>query len=149
MKKKGLQNTLKGHFSQVNSVNWNSTDSLIASCSNAGEIIIHDVPTQLQIANFSLNAKTPGFKCLKFSPLRKSYLISGSNDGSVTVWDVTLRDQVANYNSQHQSKVTALACSLFNENLFCSSGIDQKVNFYDIGTKSYNPDLFLRIVKTL
>lgn len=73
-------------------MNWNSTDILIASYSNTGEIIIHDVATQLQIANLSLNSKTPGFKSLKFSPLRKSHLISGSNDGSVTVWDVTLRE---------------------------------------------------------
>lgn len=65
---------------------------MIASCSNSGDIVVHDVIAQVQIANFSLNSKTPGFKSLKFSPLKKSYLVSGANDGSLTVWDVLLRD---------------------------------------------------------
>ena len=29
----------------VNSLSWNTLDSLIASCSNAGEVIVHDSAT--------------------------------------------------------------------------------------------------------
>jgi WD40 repeat protein len=74
---------------------------------------------------------------VKFSPLRKNHLLSGSNDGSITVWDVSTRDSIANFPCSHQSKVTALASSVYNENLICSSGIDQKVIFYDIAKKGF------------
>lgn len=82
----------------MNSVHWNTLDSLVASASNVGDIILHDVASQINVGNFTLSgSKTPGFKVLKFMPLHRNYLASGANDGSVTVWDVISRESTANF----------------------------------------------------
>ena len=68
----------------------------MASASNVGDLIIHDVATQIPIATLNLpGSKTPGFKCVKF--LQGTTLFSGANDGSVTVWDVNTRDTICNF----------------------------------------------------
>ncbi|CAK87730.1 unnamed protein product (macronuclear) [Paramecium tetraurelia] len=131
LKKKTIQSHLKGHYSQINSLHWNSADTLIASASNVGDILVHDVSTQIAVSTFNLKgSKTPGFKAVKF--MSKNLLCSGSNDGSVTIFDLNKNEYQCNFSSQHTSKVTGLS---FTQSLVCSVGTDQKCYLYSIVDK--------------
>ncbi|CAD8093613.1 unnamed protein product [Paramecium primaurelia] len=131
LKKKTIQSHLKGHYSQINSLHWNSADTLIASASNVGDILVHDVNTQIAVSTFNLKgSKTPGFKAVKF--MSKNLLCSGSNDGSVTIFDLNKNEYHCNFSSQHTSKVTGLSVT---QSLVCSVGTDQKCYLYSIVDK--------------
>ncbi|CAD8084333.1 unnamed protein product [Paramecium sonneborni] len=131
LKKKTIQSQLKGHYSQINSLHWNSSDTLIASASNVGDILVHDVSTQIAVSTFNLKgSKTPGFKAVKF--MSKNLLCSGSNDGSVTIFDLNENEFLCNFSQQHTSKVTGLS---FTQSLVCSVGTDQKCYLYSIVDK--------------
>ncbi|CAD8117089.1 unnamed protein product [Paramecium sonneborni] len=131
LKKKTIQSQLKGHYSQINSLHWNSSDNLIASASNVGDILVHDVSTQIAVSTFNLKgSKTPGFKAVKF--MSKNLLCSGSNDGSVTIFDLNKNEYQCNFSQQHTSKVTGLSVT---QSLVCSVGTDQKCYLYSIVDK--------------
>ncbi|CAK68049.1 unnamed protein product (macronuclear) [Paramecium tetraurelia] len=131
LKKKTIQSHLKGHYSQINSLHWNSANTLIASASNVGDILVHDVSTQIAVSTFNLKgSKTPGFKAVKF--MSKNLLCSGSNDGSVTIFDLNKNEYHCNFSSQHTSKVTGLSVT---QSLVCSVGTDQKCHLYSIVDK--------------
>ena len=49
MKSKRVLQSLKGHYSQVNSVQFNASDTLVASVSNTGMLLIHEVNNPIPI----------------------------------------------------------------------------------------------------
>ena len=52
LKSRKLGTSFKSHYSQITSVNWNLGDTIIASSSLVGTIILHDVISGNKIANF-------------------------------------------------------------------------------------------------
>jgi WD40 repeat protein len=57
---------------------------------------------------------------------------AASENGSVYVWDTNARSIVSQFPTLHSSPVTGLAFSPVNEALLCSTGLDQRIHFFDI-----------------
>ena len=136
LKKRALGNSIKSHFGVITSTAWNHDDSVIASSSLVGDVVLHNVITGITVSNFN-QKNSQGIKMIKFSPFKKSSLAVAANDGSVTIWDVNARAQSVSYPSAHSARVSSLAFSTFNDILLCSAGLDKNINFYDIFQKKY------------
>lgn len=119
---------------------WNTVDSQLASGSSSGEIVLHSLVTGVSIANFKQKNST-GIKLLAFSPFKKQMLASCTENGSVYVWDCNTRNVCTSFQYCHHSPVTGLAFGPGNPALMCTTGLDQRVQFYDINEK--------RVIKTL
>jgi len=140
LKKRTLLSSHKYHFGSITSVHWNLDDSLIASSSLTGDIVLHNVKHETQTANFNQKG-SQGIKMIKFSPFMANCIASAGMDGSVFVWDINTRQPSATFLNNHSSRVNAVSFSSHNPVLMCSAGLDQTVNFYDIRDR--------KVVKTL
>ena len=122
------------HTEAVTCVAWNAIDSQLASSSMSGEIILHSLLTGVSVANFKYRG-SGGIKKIAYSPFKRHYLGAASENGSVYVWDCNSRSSVCNFATTHNSPVTGLAFSAVNHMLLCTSGLDQKIQFFDIHEK--------------
>lgn len=140
LRKKEVSASFNHHTDSVSCVTWNYTDQQIASSSLSGEIIIHSLLTKVAVANFKQRGSA-GIKVIQFSPFKKQVLGVGSENGSVYIWDTNSRSVISSFLSSHNSPVTGLAFSAVNDMLMCTSGLDQRINFYDTQDK--------KLVKTI
>ncbi len=74
--------------------------------------------------------------CIKFSPFYTNYLGCGFENGSIKIFDLH-DNSVLNEFKVHEADCTGLTFSNINKLLFCSSGMDGKINFFDIQAKKY------------
>jgi WD40 repeat protein len=140
LRKKEVTASFKHHTDSVSCVTWNYTDQQIVSSSISGEIMVHSLLTKVSVGNLKLKGSA-GIKVVQFSPFKKNFLGAGSENGSVYIWDINLRSVACSFPSFHNSPVTGLAFSAINHMLMCTSGLDQRINFYDTHEK--------KIVKTI
>ena len=140
LRKKEVTASFKHHTDSVSCVTWNYTDQQIVSSSMSGEIMVHSLLTKVSVCNLKLKGSA-GIKVVQFSPFKKNFLGAGSENGSVYIWDLNLRSVACSFPSFHNSPVTGLAFSAINHMLMCTSGLDQRINFYDTHEK--------KIVKTI
>lgn len=140
LRKKEVLTSFNHHTDSVSCVAWNYTDQQIASSSLSGEIVLHSLLTKVAVSNFKQRGSA-GIKVIQFSPFKKQTLGSGSENGSVYIWDCTSRSVVCSFPNFHNSPVTGLAFSSVNHMLMCTSGLDQRIQFYDTQDK--------KLVKTI
>lgn len=140
LRKKEVTASFNYHTDSVSCVTWNYTDQQIVSSSMSGEIMVHSLLTKVSVGNLKQRGSA-GIKVIQFSPFKKNMLGAGSENGSVYIWDINTRFVACAFPSFHNSPVTGLSFSAINHMLMCTSGLDQRINFYDTQEK--------KIVKTI
>lgn len=135
-----MHSKYKAHYGAISSVDWHSNDTILASSSIVGDIILHNISNGVTIADFKQKATT-GIKMIKFSPLVKEYLGAASNDGTVSIWDINKRCESSVYTMAHSSGVNSICFSPQNQVLLCSVSLDQNINFYDIKQKKFQKSM--------
>lgn len=139
MRRKELSQSLRAHNGPVTSVVWSSGDAFLASGSTSGDIVLHSQTTGVEVSRLRKDGQ--GIKCVQYSALQDHVLASCNEAGSVVVWDTTRRVVDVHFPNAHNSPATGLAFSPVNKLLLCSSGLDQRLLFYDIQEK--------KLIKTL
>jgi len=71
---------------------------------------------------------------LKFSPFYGNYVGCAYDDGAVKVFDVGENSLLHEFGN-HEASCSAIAFSPINKLLFCSAGLDGKINFFDVQAK--------------
>eukprot|EP01017_Pseudomicrothorax_dubius_P024493 TRINITY_DN2602_c0_g1_i2.p1 TRINITY_DN2602_c0_g1~~TRINITY_DN2602_c0_g1_i2.p1 ORF type:complete len:371 (+),score=30.17 TRINITY_DN2602_c0_g1_i2:159-1271(+) len=140
LKRRALSNSFKSHLAGITSVAWNGNDTILASSSLSGDIILHNVSSGIPIANFT-QKNSQGVRMVRYATQRKNVLASAGNDGTVQLWDITARSTIVSFTGAHSSRVSAIAFSPFKDVLLSSASLDQKVHFFDISER--------KVVKTL
>ena len=139
MRRKELSQSLRTHSGPVTSVVWSSKDTFLCSGSTSGEIVLHSQTSGVEVAR--LRKDSQGIKVIQYSALQDHILAACNEAGSILVWDTTRRAVDAFFPNAHNSPSTGLAFSPVNNLLLCSSGLDQRLLFYDIREK--------KVIKTL
>jgi len=71
---------------------------------------------------------------VKFSPFYAEYMSCALDSGAVRVFDVAENSLLYEFGN-HDVSCTAIAFSPINKLLFCSAGLDGKINFFDLQAK--------------
>lgn len=127
-----LKKSYTDHKAAVTAVQFNWNDSVIASGSESGEIILFNVVTGLGSAPLAGAQRLQAVRQLQYSHFRKSLLASASDDGTVALWDASARRPLLSFQAQHRAPATALAFSPINEMLLTSVGLDKRIVCYDV-----------------
>ncbi|KAK3585866.1 hypothetical protein CHS0354_038398 [Potamilus streckersoni] len=129
-----LKKTYKDHKGPVTCAqfNWNST--VIASGSETGEIILHNVVTG-QGTSPLIASRIQAVRQLQYCKLKKSLLGAVSDDGSLNLWDSNTRQMIHGFSDSHRAPATGLVFSPINDILLMSIGLDKRIVCYDLQAK--------------
>ncbi|KAK1887962.1 Protein NEDD1 [Dissostichus eleginoides] len=134
LKSKRLHRSLRDHKEEVTCVSFNSNDSLVASGSSSGDLVLHSLTTNLSSKAFGHGSNQP-IHALRLSPLRRSLLGSVSDSGSVVLWDSNTQKELHAFDGAHKAPGSGLAFSPTSELLVVSVGLDKKIVCYDTASK--------------
>ncbi|XP_065274161.1 protein NEDD1 [Emys orbicularis] len=134
LKSRRLHRCLKDHKDEVTCVTFNWNDCYIASGSMSGEIILHNVTTNLSSTPFGHGSSQP-IRHLKYSSFKKSLLGSVSDSGTVTLWDVNSQNPYHNFENAHKAPASEICFSPVNELLLVTIGLDKRIILYDTSSK--------------
>ncbi|KAJ1162230.1 hypothetical protein NDU88_002698 [Pleurodeles waltl] len=123
------------HKGAVTCVKFNGSGRCIASGSTSGEIIIHEVATNLFSTPFGNGWKQP-IRRLNFSLRKKELLACISDIATVNLWDVCKQKCYHMFNAEHTSPATEICACPLNDWLLVSVGLDQKLILYDAAEKN-------------
>ncbi|KAM5169989.1 protein NEDD1 [Mantella aurantiaca] len=134
VKSKRLHRSLKDHKDEVTCVTFNNNDSYIASGSMSGEIILHNVTTNLSSTPFGHGSSQP-IRHLKYSFVKKYLLGAVSDTGSVTLWDTHSQNPYHMFESIHKAPASGICFSPVNDLLLVTVGLDKRIICYDVSSK--------------
>ncbi|XP_044133208.1 protein NEDD1 isoform X2 [Bufo gargarizans] len=134
LKSKRLHRSLKDHKDEITSVTFNGNDSYIASGSMSGEIVLHNVTTNLSSAPFGHGSNQP-IRHLKYSYIKKFLLGAASDSGSVMLWDAHSQNPVHMFDSAHKAPASGISFSPVNDLLLVTIGLDKRIICYDVSRK--------------
>ncbi|XP_073476365.1 protein NEDD1 [Aquarana catesbeiana] len=134
LKSKRLHRTLKDHKDEVTCVTFNSNDSYIASGSMSGEIILHNVTTNLSSTPFGHGSSQP-IRHLKYSYVKKFLLGAVSDTGCVTLWDAHSQNPYHMFEGAHKAPASGICFSPVNDLLLVTIGLDKRIICYDVSSK--------------
>ncbi|KAM4749556.1 protein NEDD1 [Rhinophrynus dorsalis] len=134
LKSKRLHRSLKDHKDEVTCVTFNGNDCYVASGSMSGEIILHNVTTNLSSTPFGHGSSQP-IRHLKYSYVKKSLLGTVSDSGSVTLWDVNSQNPYHVFESAHKAPASGICFSPVNDLLLVTIGLDKRIICYDVSSK--------------
>ncbi|XP_042119159.2 protein NEDD1 isoform X2 [Peromyscus maniculatus bairdii] len=140
LKSKRVHRSFKDHKDEVTCVAYNWNDCYIASGSLSGEIILHNVTTNISSTPFGHGSSQP-VRHMRYSLFRKSLLGSVSDNGVVTLWDVNSQSSYHSFDTTHKAPASGICFSPVNELLFVTIGLDKRIILYDTSSK--------KLVKTL
>ncbi|KAK4882833.1 hypothetical protein RN001_006152 [Aquatica leii] len=128
------QRTVKKRFprapSSIFSFKWNCKDSHIAAACINGDIILYN-NISLNISSSYKIPQTKTVSAINFHNCRRNLLCAGSEEGIVAVWDINTNHVLYNLKA-HQATVTDLTFSPIRSDVLVSSGLDRRLQFYDI-----------------
>ncbi|XP_068132997.1 protein NEDD1 isoform X2 [Hyperolius riggenbachi] len=134
LKSKRLHRSLKDHKDEVTCVTFNNNDSYIASGSMSGEIILHNVTTNLSSTPFGHGSSQP-IRHLKYSYVKKFLLGAVSDSGSVTMWDTHSQNPFHMFEGAHKAPASGICFSPLNDLLLVTIGLDKRIICYDVSSK--------------
>ncbi|NXM04116.1 NEDD1 protein, partial [Tyrannus savana] len=134
LKSRRIYRSLKDHKDEVTCIAYNCNDGYIASGSLSGEIILHNVTTNLSSTPFGYGSRQP-IRHLKYSSFKKSLLGSVSDSGNVTLWDVNSQNPYHNFENTHKAPASEICFSPVNKLLLVTVGLDKRVILYDTLSK--------------
>jgi WD40 repeat protein/Flp pilus assembly protein TadD len=116
---------LKGHASGVNSVEFSPSKDQLLSGGADSQVILWDVNKEMKISSLSISSPV---SALKF--VSDAQVAIGTEKGSLIIWDLVL-NSMKEY-KLHKGTLTDIELS---GNLVLTSGIDGKINTFDIITR--------------
>ncbi|XP_053319096.1 protein NEDD1 [Spea bombifrons] len=134
LKSKRLHRSLKDHKDEVTCVTFNGNDCYVASGSLSGEIILHNVTTNLSSTPFGHGSSQP-IRHLKYSFVKKFMLGTVSDSGSVTLWDANSQTPYHMFESTHKAPASGICFSPVNDLLLVTIGLDKRIICYDVSRK--------------
>ena len=124
------RDALEVHQAFVTSIVFSPDGRHMASASEEGRIVVHDVETW-EAVEFQAKGEDLAL-CLAFSPDSK-FLVSGHENKSIKVWNVGDHQMLGSPLSGHQGAVTAVAFSP-DQQTFASTGKDKHVVLWNLET---------------
>ncbi|XP_077425233.1 protein NEDD1 isoform X2 [Vanacampus margaritifer] len=142
LKTSRLQRSLKDHADEVTCVSFNANDSLLASGSAGGHLVLYSLTTNTSGKAFGHGSQQP-VRDLGLSCLKRSLLGSVSDGGWLTLWDANTQKELHAFRGAHKAPGSAVAFSPASELLVVSVGLDKKIVCYDTASK-----IVLRCIRT-
>lgn len=135
LKTQKIKKDYKGLKGPVTTLQFNWNDTVIASGSESGEIMVYNVITGLGYTPLT-SPKAQAVRQIQYSHFKKSLLASVSDDGSTYLWDTNTKRIVHCFDGFHKAPATGLAFSPLNEMLLISVGLDKSIICYDVLCKT-------------
>lgn len=118
---------LTGHKYGVNGVCFSPFDTLIASCSTDGGIILWNAQTGQQVVKLQQNSGGAIRACC-FSP-SSAVMASGGDDETVCLWDISTRSLIRTFVG-HEAMITTLSFTP-DSNFLCSGSTAGDLKIWD------------------
>jgi WD40 repeat protein len=138
-KRKEVLKTYHGHKATISACAYGDKDTLLASGSSSGDILVHSVggsSDEPQRVKTCSSGSSDAIRTLKFSPFRRSHLAAAGERSVVELYDTARTDSPSLVQfTQHTGTITGVVFSPVNELLLCSAGLDGRVLFYDVQAK--------------
>ncbi|RUS21473.1 WD40-repeat-containing domain protein [Endogone sp. FLAS-F59071] len=124
----------KGHTGTISSISVNIDESLIASASLTGDILIHPKGQKHQSYSTLIVPTEKPITSLEFSTFRRDLVVAAGEDGCVRMWDVQASlSPVYTFDAAHYGSVRGgIAFSPYNRYLMASAGLDKRIALYDV-----------------
>ncbi|CAD5119215.1 DgyrCDS7847 [Dimorphilus gyrociliatus] len=121
--------TLSGHTSGVDCVQFNKTEELVAAGSASGCLKLWNLE-QCKIVR-TLNGHKSSIKSIEFHPCER-FVLSGSTDSNIKLWDVERKGCIFTY----RGHTNGINCVRFSPDgkWFCSGSDDSSAKIYDISS---------------
>lgn len=129
-----LKKSYKDHKGPLTSLQFNCDDTVIASASETGDIILYNVVSG-QCCSPLVTQKGQAVRQVQYSHFKKCLLGSVCDDGTVSLWDTNRNALSHAFSTAHSAPATGLAFSPINEMLLMSVGLDKKIVCYDVHGK--------------
>ncbi|RUS24683.1 WD40-repeat-containing domain protein [Jimgerdemannia flammicorona] len=124
--------TLEGHTGTISAISLNADETLIASSSLTGDILIHPKGIRHMPYSALIVPTEKSITSLEFSAFRRDLMAATGDDGSVRLWDVQASlNPVYTFDSAHTGPVRGgVAFSPYNRYLMASAGLDRRVQLW-------------------
>ncbi|XP_057691646.1 protein NEDD1 [Corythoichthys intestinalis] len=126
--------SLKDHAEEVTCVTFNANDSLLASGSADGQLVVHSLATNTSGKAFGHGGQQP-VRDLAPSRTKRTLLGSVSEGGWLSLWDARTQKELHAFRGAHKAPGSGLAFSPVSELLLVSVGLDKKIVCYDAASK--------------
>lgn len=138
IKSNQLIKVLGKHKSRVNSVSFSINKTHIASASDDGDVMLHNIENyKSYYLPINENIKiVDSITKIKFSPLQERVLAHCGDSGNVSIWDTARLDLLKIYNS-HSTTCNDIIFNPKDKNSLCSGGLDKKMVIYDLNSNRY------------
>ncbi|XP_039024760.1 protein NEDD1-like [Hibiscus syriacus] len=124
---------LRGHTSTITGVMYNCKDEYLASISQNGDLILHNLASGARAAELK-DPNDQVLSVLDYSRISRHILVTAGDDGSVHLWDTTCRSPKVSWLKQHSAPTTGISFSPSNDKIIASVGLDKKLYTYDSGS---------------
>ncbi|XP_049579345.1 protein NEDD1 isoform X2 [Syngnathus scovelli] len=135
LKTSKLLRSLTEHTDEVTCVSFNANDSLLASGSSSGHLVLYSPTTNTPSNPFGHGSQQP-VRDLGLSCLKRSLLGSVSDGGWLTLWDANTQKELHAFRAAHKAPGSAVAFSPASELLVLTVGLDKKIVCYDTTSKT-------------
>ena len=147
LKKHEKSRRLTGHTGSVTCLDFGQGDAHVASASDRGEILVHNLlvasmAVKLTSAAAALGSAGAALRDVQHSPHKKHLLGVCGDAGVVELWDcntsslyASLRPPTLAGASSAGGPLSALRFSPTSNALFASVGLDKRLCFYDVNSK--------------
>ncbi|KAL1172182.1 hypothetical protein V6Z11_A05G332500 [Gossypium hirsutum] len=131
---------LRGHTSTITGVMYNCKDEHLASISQSGDLILHNLASGARAAELK-DPNEQVLSVLDYSRISRHILVTAGDDGSIHLWDTTGRSPKVSWLKQHSAPTTGISFSPSNDKVIASVGLDKKLYTYDTGSR--RPSTFI------
>ncbi|KAL4331874.1 hypothetical protein GQ457_07G018120 [Hibiscus cannabinus] len=125
---------LRGHTSTITGVMYNCKDEHLASISQSGDLILHNLASGARAAELK-DPNEQVLSVLDYSRISRHILVTAGDDGSIHLWDTTGRSPKVSWLKQHSAPTTGISFSPSNDKIIASVGLDKKLYTYDSGSR--------------
>ncbi|GMI90294.1 NEURAL PRECURSOR CELL EXPRESSED, DEVELOPMENTALLY DOWN-REGULATED GENE 1 [Hibiscus trionum] len=125
---------LRGHTSTITGVMYNCKDEHLASISQSGDLILHNLASGTRAAELK-DPNEQVLSVLDYSRISRHILVTAGDDGSIHLWDTTGRSPKVSWLNQHSAPTTGISFSPSNDKIIASVGLDKKLYTYDSGSR--------------
>ncbi|TYI29728.1 hypothetical protein ES332_A05G337200v1 [Gossypium tomentosum] len=131
---------LRGHTSTITGVMYNCKDEHLASISQSGDLILHNLASGARAAELK-DPNEQVLSVLDYSRISRHILVTAGDDGSIHLWDTTGCSPKVSWLKQHSAPTTGISFSPSNDKVIASVGLDKKLYTYDTGSR--RPSTFI------
>eukprot|EP00667_Euglena_gracilis_P004011 EG_transcript_4029 len=134
VKDNSLLHSLSKHTDAITALAFNMDESHLLSGSANGELLLHNTQHGVMVASLA-SGSHGGICAIQYSIWKRDHAGTVYQDGTFICWDIVGRRPVVSF-QQHTGPATGVAFSTVHGALVVTVGVDRRVAFYDVNTKS-------------